>query len=154
MIAQTTPTNVRKAGAMPADSLTDRYGAARGSRGSRRTAGLVGIGVGIAVLVGIALWGGLRAAQPEVAARVVAFDPVSDRSVTVRLQVAAERSVECELVARGEQMATVGTSQVAVAIDAPNGRQERVVTHPIATSSRALSVELLGCSVPGQARTR
>jgi Domain of unknown function (DUF4307) len=151
MIAQTTPTNVRKAEAMPAESLTDRYGRARGSR---RTAGLVAIGLGIAVLVGIALWGGLRAAQPEVAARVVAFDPVSDRSVHVRLQVAAARTVACELVARGDKMATVGTSQVTIAFDDSTGRQERVVTHPIATSERALSVELLGCSVPGQARTR
>jgi hypothetical protein len=151
MIAQTIPQNLRKARAMPVDPLSARYG---GARGSRRTGGLVAIGLLIAAVVGVALWNGLRTAQPEVAARVLTFDPVSDRSVTVELQVEAARSVSCELVARGEQMATVGTSQVEVSFDASNGRSTKLVSHPIPTSGRALSVELLGCSVPGQARTR
>ncbi|MBM7791104.1 DUF4307 domain-containing protein [Tenggerimyces flavus] len=136
---------------MPAHPLSDRYG---GARGSRRTAGLVAIGVLIAVAVGIVLWSGIRAAQPPIAARVITFDPVSDTSVTVRLQVEATRTVSCELVARGERMATVGTSQVDVRFDASDGRRTQLVTHPIVTSDRALSVELLSCSVPGQARTR
>lgn len=136
---------------MPADPLSDRYGR---TRGSRRTAGLVAIGVLIAVAVGVVLWSGIRAAQPPIAARVITFDPVSDRSVTVRLQVEAARTVSCELIARGEQMATVGTSQVDVRFVAADGRKTQLVTHPIVTSDRALSVELLGCSVPGQARTR
>jgi hypothetical protein len=150
MIAQTSRTNIRKARAMPTDPLADRYGV----RGSRRTVGLVAIGAAIAAVVGIALWGGMRAAYPPVAARVLAFDPVSESSVTVDLQVEASASVSCELLARGERMATVGTSQVEVAFDESNGRDAKIVSHPIATTGRALSVELLGCSVPGQARTR
>ncbi|MDI6912171.1 DUF4307 domain-containing protein [Nocardioides sp.] len=127
--------------------LADRYGAPAPWR--RRV--LLGAG---AVLAAAALgwlgWTVWAQSTPEVESAMVGYDVVGEHEVaaTVRIDL-ADDDVEatCLLRAFAEDHTVVGDLSFT---PTASGRTEQTVR----TERRATSVELLGCTAPGQARPR
>lgn len=130
------------------DLLTDRYGApSPWRRPALRTA--------VAVLAAVALgWLGWTIgvqSTPAVASGELTFAIVDDGTASAGFVVEVEDGVvaTCTLRAYAEDHTLVGTVSF-VPEPSPSGR----VTQEISTDRRATSVELLGCTAPGQPRPR
>jgi len=133
---------------MPAPTdLGDRYGVASAGRGR--------VVLGIAVVVAAAFLGWLgwtiwAQVTPEVESELVSFDVVDEHSATARVQVRlGDEDVEasCRLRAYAEDKVVVGE---LVFTPAGSGTSEQEVR----TEREATSVELMGCTAPGQNRPR
>ncbi|GAB6985724.1 hypothetical protein JCM10369A_22480 [Nocardioides pyridinolyticus] len=127
--------------------LADRYGGPSGRRGR--------IVVGIAVVLAAAFLGWLgwtiwAQVTPEVESELVSFDVVDEHAATARVQVRlGDEDVEasCKLRAYAEDKVVVG-ELVFTPTGSGTSRQE------VRTEREATSVELMGCTAPGQNRPR
>jgi hypothetical protein len=133
---------------MPAPTdLSERYGAPSANRGR--------IVLGIAVVLAAAFLGWLgwtiwAQVNPEVESELVSFDVVDEHTATARVQVRLdEEDVEasCKLRAYAEDKVVVGEL-----VFTPAGSGTSVQT--VRTEREATSVELMGCTAPGQNRPR
>jgi hypothetical protein len=130
--------------------LAARYG--RASRSGRR------VGIAVAVVVAVAatgwlVWATVSHSTPAVRSQLVAFEVRSEHQVTARLTVvrqAEDTDASCRLRAVAEDHAVVG--ELTVEVD--SGSRTQTVRPSIRTERRATTVELVGCTAPGQARPR
>jgi hypothetical protein len=131
------------------DLLAERYGR---PAPWRRPVLLGAAGVVVTALVAMLAWVVVYQANPSVASGELTFDIVDDRSAVAQFTVdLSDPDVEatCTLRAYAEDKVLVGNVAFAPEPDA-RGRVEQT----IATDRRATSVELVGCTAPGQARPR
>ncbi len=130
------------------DTLADRYGApAAWKRPALRTA----IALLVLVAGGWLSWTIWEQSSPPVASGELTFTVVDDNSASTRFVIDLQDDVvaTCTVRAYAEDHTLVGS--VSFTPDpTPSGR----VTQEISTDRRATSVELLGCTAPGQPRPR
>lgn len=127
--------------------LGDRYGAPSAPRGR--------VVVGVTVVLAAAFLGWLgwtiwAEVTPEVESELISFDVVDEHTATARVQVRlGDEDVEasCKLRAYAEDKVVVGE---LVFTPDDSGTSQREVR----TEREATSVELLGCTAPGQNRAR
>ena len=129
-----------------ATDLADRYGAP--SRGRRHV--LLGVSaVIVAAFVGWLGWTIWDQSTPEVRSNLVGYEVVDEHRATAKVDVALARddvAATCTLRAYAEDHTVVGE----LAFTPKDGRN----TPTVRTERRATSVELLGCTAPGQKRPR
>jgi hypothetical protein len=131
-------------------NLAARYG--RPSRARR------GLGLGVLVMLLAAagawvVWAAVAHGTPEVTSQLVAFEVTSEHEVTARLTVSRreeDTDATCRLRALADDHAVVG--ELAVSVD--GGGRTQTLTRPIRTERRATTVDLVGCTAPGQRRPR
>lgn len=127
--------------------LSERYGAAPAWR-SRLTLGLVVVVV--AAFLGWLGWTIWSQTHPEVQSNLITYDVVDGHEARAEVQVRLSEpdvKASCTLRAYAEDHTVVGE---LVFTPAGSGRSEQAVR----TERRATSVELLGCTAPGQNRPR
>ncbi len=128
---------------MPADTLTPqmtaRYGIGRTSRGL--VVGNVAVVAVFLAVVGVITW---RMATPGVQSSLLRFAVVSDSRVDVTFDVRRDTLSDtvCVLRAQSVTHADVGYATVTIAA----GREYLQTRYPLATSSRATTADVLGCS--------
>ena len=130
------------------DTLADRYGApAAWKRPALRTA------IALLVLVsggwlGWTIW---EQSSPAVASGELTYTIVDDNTASTRFVIDLQDDVvaTCTVRAYSEDHTLVGSVSFTPE-PTPSGR----VTQEISTDRRATSVELLGCTAPGQSRPR
>jgi uncharacterized protein DUF4307 len=125
--------------------LQDRYGAPRPRRRRVLVAGCVVLGAAFLGWLGWAVW---AQATPEVQSSLVGFDIVDEHrsTATVEVQVDDDVRASCTLRAYAEDHTVVGEL-----VFTPTDGQSK---QDVRTERRATSVELLGCTAPGQNRPR
>ena len=130
----------------PDSLLDDRYGRVR-SPGRRRLL-YGGVALLTAVFLGWVAWAAWDYATPEVESELVGYDVVDVHTATARIDVAlhTDDPARCLVRATSVDHTPVGEHSW-VPVDGPNE-----VT--IRTEREATSVELLGCTAPGQTRPR
>ncbi|MGH3510578.1 MAG: DUF4307 domain-containing protein [Nocardioidaceae bacterium] len=130
-----------------APELTHRYGAPGPVR--RRLA--VGLVVALAVLgLGWTAWTAWLHATPEVTSGVTSYGVRGEHSITVSFTVVrrdATVRARCALQAVAADHSIVGALTVTVG---PGGATSSTVTRAVRTDRAATSVNLLGCTAPGQ----
>jgi hypothetical protein len=129
-----------------ATDLADRYGAP----GPWRRRVLVGASVVLAAaFLGWLGWTIWAQSTPEVESDLVGYDVVDEHRATAVVQIQVDDGVEasCKLRAYAEDHTVVGELSFT---PAGSGQTEQTVR----TERRATSVELLGCTAPGQNRPR
>jgi hypothetical protein len=130
--------------------LEQRY---RGPSRASRVVALVAVVAMVVSGVGFLGWSVLFHSTPEVTSRLTAFRVVDDHEVTADIAVARESQfteASCRLRAIAEDHTVVGELTLPVV----DGAEQRSMRVPIRTERRATSVELVGCTTPGQARPR
>jgi hypothetical protein len=126
--------------------LADRYGASAPWRRRTLVAACV---VVVAAFLGWLGWTIWDQTTPQVRSDLVGFDIVDEHRATANVEVVlADDGVtaSCTLRAYAEDHTVVGE----LVFSPPDGRSEQDVR----TERRASSVELLGCTAPGQNRPR
>ncbi len=126
--------------------LADRYGAPAPWR--RRV--LLGASVALAAaFLGWLGWTMWAQSTPKVESSMVGYDVVDEHAVevTVRVDLADDVEASCLLRASAEDHTIVGELSFT-----PTGSGRTVQT--VRTERRATSVELIGCTAPGQSRPR
>lgn len=143
----------RPASSQPAapgpDLSRQRYGRSTG----RQPAVIVVAGVAAALGVAWVVWAAQHWATPQAASRLISYSDITERSVTVQLQVDREAGlpVTCEVQARGAGQVVVGRATIEI----PAGEDTRVfLSEVIPTSERPENAELLGCRGPDQTGLR
>ncbi|WP_137294159.1 DUF4307 domain-containing protein [Nocardioides dongxiaopingii] len=128
--------------------LADRYGTRATWRRPALLAAVVVVVLAAAAVLGWIIKG---QADPDVASGQLTFDVVDDRTASARFTVDKDDDVEatCTLKAYAEDHNLVGTVSFVVQ-PGTSGMVER----DVATDRRATSVELVGCTAPGQSRPR
>ena len=125
--------------------LADRYGAARPGR--KR---LVQVGAGVVVVAFLAwlAWAAWAQSTPAVDSELHGFTVVDDASAEASVDVAVRDDVTARCVVRAfaDDHSLVGE----VAFEPTDGRNDVAIR----TERRATSVELVGCTAPGQNRPR
>ncbi len=126
-------------------AMAARYGTDRPRRGGVALA--VVVGVVFVAIVGYVTW---RLAAPAVQANVIRFTDVSDTQAEVTFEVhrSGASATTCVIRAQGIDHADVAYATVTIT----PGRDYVQPTYPLATSSRANTVEVLGCSDDGPPR--
>ena len=127
--------------------LADRYGA---PAPWRRTALMVASVALAAAFLGWLGWTIWAQSTPEVESSIIGYDVVGDHEATATVRVElADDDVEatCLLRAYAEDHTIVGEHSFT---PADSGRTEQAFR----TERRATSVELIGCTAPGQERPR
>jgi len=132
--------------------LDQRYG------GPSRTARVLALGLVVALGgtgIGVFGWSVVFQSRPEVVSRLTAFvfPPGQEHLAVATITVPRESEfteASCRLVAIAEDHTVVGDVTVPV-VDGPEQQSLRV---EIRTERRATSVDLLGCTAPGQGRPR
>ncbi len=132
---------------MTTTDLADRYG----TRTRRRPALVAAVVAVVAVAIGALVWIVAGQAAPSVASGELTFTVVDDRTASARFVVDKDDDVAatCTLKAYAEDHTLVGSASFPVE-PGTSGR----VAHDVATERRATSVELVGCTAPGQNRPR
>jgi hypothetical protein len=125
--------------------LEDRYGAARPGR---RRVVQIGAGVVVAAFLGWLAWATWAQSTPPVDSEFHGFDVVDDSTTEAYVDVALRDGVTARCVVRA--MADDHSLVGELAFEPADGRNEVVVR----TERRATSVELVGCTAPGQNRPR
>ena len=125
--------------------LSERYGVPR--PGQRRLL-LVGVGVVVAAFLAWLAWAAWDQSTPPVDSQLHGFTVVDDASAEAMVDVAVRDDVtaRCVLRAYADDHSLVGE----VDFEPVDGRNDVVVR----TERRATSVELVGCTAPGQNRPR
>jgi len=128
--------------------LADRYGA---PAPWRRPASIAAITLLVLVSGGWLGWTIWEQASPPVASGELTFTIVDDNTASARFVVDLQDDVvaTCTVRAYAEDHTLVGTVSFTPE-PTPSGR----VTQEISTDRRATSIELLGCTAPGQPRPR
>ena len=129
--------------------LAQRYGA---PAPWRRPALLGALAVVVLTFAGWLTWATLLQASPDVASGELTFEVVDDGTAVAQFVVElSDGDVEatCTLKAYSEDHGLVGQVAFTPVVGA-GGRVEQEV----ATDRRATSVELVGCTAPGQNRPR
>ena len=107
--------------------------------------------VGLAWLV----WAVAFHGRPEVTSQLVSFDvSAGEHQVSARITVvrrAADVKASCLLRAYAEDHAVVGEDNVTVG---PGGPTTQTMDLTVRTERRATSLELVGCTSPGQPQPR
>jgi hypothetical protein len=131
--------------------LSARYGRPSASR----TRVVVAVAV---VLVGVALswlaWVILEQGRPEVQSALVSFEARTEHAAVATFSVvrrSAEVEASCLLQARAADHTVVGELNVTVGPGAPTTSTE---TQTVRTERRATTVDVLGCTAPGQNERR
>ena len=126
--------------------LTDRYGAPRPGRRRALAAACVVVAAAFLGWLGWTIW---DQSTPQVRSTLVGYEVVDQHTATatidVRLADAGVRA-SCTLRAYAEDHTVVGE----LALRPTDGRS----TQTVRTERRATSVELVGCTAPGQNRPR
>lgn len=126
--------------------LDDRYGRSRSP--GRRWALWGGVGLLAAVFVGWVVWAGWIHATPKVESELVGYDVVDVHTATARVEVARHTDDPARCLVRATSVDHTPVGELSwVPVD---GRND--VT--IRTEREATSVELVGCTAPGQTRPR
>ncbi|MGA8257785.1 MAG: DUF4307 domain-containing protein [Nocardioides sp.] len=131
------------------DTLADRYGT---PAPWRRPAMLSAIVVLALAFGGWLAWTTIEQATPAVASGELTFDVIDDTTATAAFVIElsdADVEATCELKAYADDHMLVGR---AVFTPEPDARGR--VEHDVSTERRATSVELVGCTAPGQSRPR
>jgi hypothetical protein len=133
-----------------APDLADRYGTA-----SRVRRPLVVAGVLTLVVAGLAwlLWVMLFHGRPQVTSQMVGFDIQGEHAVVARFTVVRrdqDVAAWCLLQAIATDHSVVGEMTVPVA----SGPTTRTLSSTVRTERRATTVDLVGCTSPGQQRPR
>jgi Domain of unknown function (DUF4307) len=127
--------------------LTDRYGAPRPWRRAAVIGASVVVVAAFAGWLGWTIW---SQSTPEVRSELVGYHVVDEHSATATVEIRlGDDGVDatCTLQAVAEDHSVVG--ELAFTPDG-SGRTEETVR----TERRATSVQLLGCTAPGQNRPR
>ena len=133
---------------MTTTDLAERYGTPAPWRRRAVLASSAAVVLLFAAWLGWTVW---EQARPTVASGELTFDVVDDRSAVAQFRVdLRDDDVEatCTLRAYADDHTLVGT--VSFAVDPGATTDERAV----ATERRATTVELVGCTAPGQNRPR
>ena len=133
-------------------SLAERYGAPSPLR--RRL--LVGLSAALAVvfLVGLA-WTALAHSEPEVRSEMVTYTIDGQHAATARIDVRIDGDdvvATCLLRAHAEDHTVVG--ELSFEVTRADLGAGTTVERAVRTERLATSVELLGCTTPGQQRPR
>ena len=133
------------------DTLAERYGAP--SRGRQRAV-VIGSGVLGVVFLAWLGWTALSHGDPEVSSDIVTFSIEGEHAVTAEVDVRLDEDVEatCVLRAYAEDHTVVG--ELAFAVDRAALADGSTLEQTIRTERRATSVDLVGCTTPGQQRPR
>jgi hypothetical protein len=125
--------------------LADRYGAPAPWRRRSLVAGCVVVAAAFLGWLGWTIW---DQATPEVRSDLVGYDVVDEHRSTATVEVRLAHGVvaSCTLRAFAEDHTVVGE----LVFTPEDGQSEQDVR----TERRATSVELLGCTAPGQTRPR
>jgi hypothetical protein len=115
--------------------------------------------IGLAVLLALAgaVWLGWVIAfhgRPEVSSEMVGFDVAGQHAATGRFTVvrsSADVTATCVLQAYASDHAVVGEVSVPVGRDRP---ATSTVSTTLRTERRATTVDLVGCTAPGQKQPR
>jgi hypothetical protein len=137
--------------AAPADAaLADRYGGTSPAR--RRVVILVSGLVGVVALAWVA-WAAWFQSTPEVQSSLQSFQVVDDHTATAKVVVqprGADVRASCLVRASGADHSVVGELNFRV-----SGVGEAIVREvEVRTEREATTVELIGCTAPGQSRPR
>ncbi|WP_148614283.1 DUF4307 domain-containing protein [Nocardioides rubriscoriae] len=133
----------------PSTDLAARYGA---PAPWRRRAVVVSALVVVLAFAGWLGWATLAQATPDVASGDLTFDIVDDSTAIARFTVdLSDDSVRatCTVRAYAEDHTLVGSASFA-----PDPGPGGVVQQEVRTERRATTVELVGCTAPGQNRPR
>jgi hypothetical protein len=131
------------------DSLAERYGVASPWRRRALLAAVTAVVLAFMVWLG---WTIYEQTTPQVTSELETFSIDDDHAATAVLLVKldnADVKASCTLRAYAEDHTTVG--ELSFAPDPSKGRRQ---VQTIRTERRATSVESLGCTAPGQDRSR
>jgi hypothetical protein len=135
---------------LSAPDLTDRYGAP--SR-ARRPLVVAGVALLAVVALGWVVWVALFHGRPEVTSALVGFDAGDQHAATARFTVVRRDTdvrASCLLRALAADHSVVGELTVPVA----SGAEVRTLSADVRTERQATTVELVGCTAPGQRQRR
>ncbi len=134
----------------PSPALADRYGAPRRGRRPLVVGGVVLLGA--AALAWLA-WVVLFHGRPQVTSELVGFDVAGQHAASAQYTVTrreADVSATCLLRAYAADHTVVGELTVPVTGD----RTTSTVRSTVRTEREATSVQLVGCTAPGQRQSR
>ena len=130
--------------------LAERYGAP--SRARRPIVVTLAVVLAAALLAWLA-WAALAHGRPEVTSQLVGFEVHGQHGVSATFTVVRhdpEVKASCLLRASANDHAVVGERTVLVA----SGDSTRRLTRTMRTERRATTVDLVGCTAPGQSTRR
>jgi hypothetical protein len=130
----------------PDPLLDDRYGRSRG-RGRHRAL-LLGVGLVVAVFLCWLAWVTWVHATPRVQSQLVGYDVVDVHTATARVDVAIHTDTPVRCLVRAVSVDHTPVGELSWV--ATEGRNDVTVR----TEREATSVELIGCTAPGQDRPR
>ena len=137
---------------MTSPDLAERYGTA--SRGWSRVL-VVAVGVVALVFLGWLAWTAWTHASPAASSALVTYDVVDEHAAVARIEVELRDDdvvATCLLRATAEDHTIVGELSFEVrAADLADGA---TLEREVRTERRATTVQLLGCTAPGQTRFR
>ncbi|MGW1225659.1 DUF4307 domain-containing protein [Streptomyces sp. NPDC001478] len=126
----------------------NRYGRSADRRADRKLK-IIGAVLG-ALLLGVVGWIGYGYVSGQaLSAEMIKFKVVSDEKVEVHLEVRKERDAQGYCTLRSQREDGTEVARKGFRFDDPSTRIDRILT--LRTTSRATSVELLGCTDDGGA---
>jgi hypothetical protein len=131
------------------DSLSDRYGAPAPWRRRAVVAASAALALAFLGWLGWVVW---EQVTPEVESSMVGFRVVDEHTATARVNVRLSDEgvrASCVLRAYAEDHTVVGERAFTPSYDA-----QQPVAVEVRTERRATSVELVGCTAPGESRPR
>ncbi len=131
------------------DQLQDRYGAPAPWRRRALLAASVTLGLVFLAWLGWTTW---EHATPDVDSALVGYEVVDEHLATARVEVRlADAGVRarCRVRAFAEDHTTVGERSFT-----PTYGERQPLLIEVRTERRATSVELVGCTAPGESRPR
>ena len=134
----------------PAPDLAERYGAPSRARRPLVVAGAVALSLaGLAWLV----WAVAFHGSPQVTSQMVGFDVTGQHAATARFTVVrrdTDVAASCVLQAYADDHSVVGELTVPVS----SGPTSATLSSRVRTERRATTVDLAGCTAPGQKAAR
>jgi hypothetical protein len=133
-----------------APDLADRYGA---PSGARRPLLVVAVGLLAVVALGWVVWVAMFHGRPEVTSTLIGFDAGDQHAATARFTVVRRDTdvrASCLLRAVAADHSVVGELTVPVTA----GAEVRTLSADVRTERQATTVELVGCTAPGQQQPR
>ena len=131
------------------DSLQDRYGAPAPWRRRALVAACTALALVFLGWLGWTIW---ERATPDVESSMVGFEVVDEHTASARIDVRlADEHVRasCRLRAYADDHTVVGERSIT-----PVFGEDQPLSVEVRTERRATSVELIGCTAPGEPRPR